>query len=126
MTNSSWHRLKARVDRLGDEVATLAYAARDPRTPWYAKAVVVGVVGLALSPIDPIPDFVPVLGYLDDLVFVPAGVLLARKLVPEAVLRDARDRAAEAEGGRARWIAAALIVVAWLLLAALALRALAG
>ena len=122
----SRHELRARVDQLGIDVATLAYAARDPRTPWYAKALVLTVVGLALSPVDPIPDFVPVLGYLDDLVFVPAGVLLARRLVPDPVLSDARERATEAEGGRVRWIVAALIVVAWLLLAALALRFVLG
>ncbi|MFB6096396.1 MAG: YkvA family protein [Haloferacaceae archaeon] len=112
--------LRERIDRLRREVAALSVALVDPRTPWYAKAVLALTVGLAASPIDPIPDVVPVLGYLDDLVFVPAGILLARALTPEGVLADARERAAEgAVPRRIRWGVAALIVLGWLVTAVL-------
>lgn len=77
-------------------VVYLAY--RDPRTPWYAKAVATSVVAYALSPIDLIPDFIPVIGYLDDLLLVPAGLALAMRLIPDEVLEEARQAVA-AEGG---------------------------
>lgn len=100
-------------------------AARDPRVPWYAKLVAVAVVAYALSPIDLIPDFIPVLGYLDDAVIVPAGILLAVKLVPADLMRAFRAAAVSAEGERALgkrgaaivvvlWIAAAVVAAAWL------------
>ncbi|MFB6217580.1 MAG: YkvA family protein [Halobacteriaceae archaeon] len=104
--------LRQRVRALREEVAALAVAARDPRTPWYARALLGLVVGLAVSPVDPIPDFVPVLGHLDDLVFVPLGVALARRAVPGEVLADARERAGEPDGA-AGWVGAALVVLAW-------------
>jgi len=86
-------RLLAR--RLKNEITTLYLAARDPRTPWYAKAIIACVVAYALSPIDLIPDFIPVLGYLDDLLLLPLGIYLALKLIPAEVLIDARRRAGE-------------------------------
>lgn len=109
-----------RLRRLRRETTALAHAARDPRTPWYAKAVLLLVVGLAVSPVDPIPDVIPVLGYLDDLLFVPAGVLLVRRLVPEDVMADARTRAEDPGTDRwGRFVAVAVVVayvcvVAWL------------
>ncbi|HUF92352.1 MAG TPA: DUF1232 domain-containing protein [Candidatus Limnocylindria bacterium] len=113
---------KAAARRLERDVYALAFAVRDPRVPWYAKAVAACVVAYALSPIDLIPDFIPVLGYLDDLVLVPLGVWLVVRLVPAAVLSECRARA-DAVSGRARsWGAAAVIVAIWLLLAILALR----
>src|SRR4051812_9464505 len=69
-------------------------AARDPRTPWYAKALALCVAGYALSPIDLIPDFIPVLGYLDDAVIVPLGILAVVKLIPSDVMADSRAAAA--------------------------------
>src|SRR5918994_7375527 len=69
-------------------------AARDPRTPWYARALAVGVAGYALSPIDLIPDFIPILGYLDDVVIVPLGILVVVKLIPSQVMQDSRAAAA--------------------------------
>jgi len=94
---------------------TLYLAARDPRTPWYAKAMIACVVAYALSPIDLIPDFIPVLGYLDDLVLLPLGIYLALKLIPTEVLIDARRRATEAPATLPkRWSAALLIVILWL------------
>ena len=85
--------LKRRVRALKAEVIALYYATKDPRTPWYAKALVFFVVAHTLSPIDLIPDFVPVLGYLDDLVLVPLGIALALRLMPPAVMAESRARA---------------------------------
>ena len=82
--------LKQRARHLKAETFALYLAARDPRTPWYAKLLVAGIVAYAVSPIDLIPDFVPVLGYLDDLILIPAGIALAIKLVPDSVLADCR------------------------------------
>lgn len=88
------------MDRLRDwartikcDVVALYLAARDPRVPWLAKVVAVCVVAYALSPIDLIPDFIPVLGYLDDLILVPLGILLAVRLVPDDVMADLRSKA---------------------------------
>lgn len=111
--------LKKLVGHLKTETFALYLAARDPRTPWYAKVVVVGVVAYAFSPIDLIPDFIPVLGYLDDLILVPLGIYLAVKLVPPAVLLDCRARAQQSmqTAKRVSLAAAAVIVAIWLTLA---------
>lgn len=74
------------------DVKALALAARDPRVPWYAKAIAIAVVAYALSPIDLIPDFIPVLGYLDDVVIVPAGIVLAVRCIPADVMNEFRQR----------------------------------
>jgi uncharacterized membrane protein YkvA (DUF1232 family) len=110
---------KARARRLKVEVHALSLATRDPRVPWYAKALAACVVAYAFSPIDLVPDFIPVLGYLDDLVLIPLGVLAVRRMVPAAVLDDcrARARAAMAQGEPVSWTAAAVIVAIWLALA---------
>ena len=95
--------LKQRARHLKAETFALYLAARDPRTPWYAKLLVAGIVAYAVSPIDLIPDFVPVLGYLDDLILIPAGIALAIKLVPDSVLADCRAKAKETfNNGRPR------------------------
>lgn len=88
-------RLKQRARELKVETYALYLAARDRRTPWYAKLLVAGIVAYAFSPIDLIPDFVPILGYLDDLVLIPLGIALAIKLVPRHVMNDCRLRARE-------------------------------
>ena len=93
----------------------LYLAARDPRVPWYAKALAIGVAAYALSPIDLIPDFIPVLGYLDDLLIVPAGIVLAVRLIPPDVLAEHRERATAAANRPASRFAAAVIVVVWML-----------
>jgi len=106
-------RLLAR--RLKNEIMTLYLAARDPRTPWHAKAIIACVVAYALSPIDLIPDFIPVLGYLDDLLLLPMGIYLALKLIPAEVLIDARRRAAETSNNLPKsWSAAVIIIILWL------------
>ena len=109
---------RQRVRQIKREAHALFLAARDPRTPWYAKVVAGGVVAYAFSPIDLIPDFVPVLGYLDDLVLVPLGILLAIRLIPAPVLAECRERALSASERPTSRAAAAAIVALWLLLAA--------
>src|SRR2546428_7199402 len=89
---------KEDANRLKTEVVALYLASKDPRTPWYAKLLLALVIRYALSPIDLIPDFIPVLGYLDDLIIVPAGLSAVRKMVPPDVLRACRERVC---GGRA-------------------------
>ena len=85
----SW-RDKARA--LKREALALSFACRDPRTPWYAKALGAAVLAYVLSPIDLVPDFIPVLGWLDDLILVPLGVLAVRALIPAGVLAECRER----------------------------------
>jgi uncharacterized membrane protein YkvA (DUF1232 family) len=106
------------------DVVALWIAARDQRTPWYAKAVAGGVAAYALSPIDLIPDFVPVLGYVDDLLVVPLGVLLAIKLIPAELMTEyralavSRDRPVSKAGLAvivAIWLVSALLIGWWLL-----------
>ena len=80
--------------RIKRDVVAVYFAARDARTPWPARCLAVAVAAYALSPIDLIPDFIPVLGYLDDLLIVPLGLLLVIRMLPPAVLQDARDKAA--------------------------------
>jgi uncharacterized membrane protein YkvA (DUF1232 family) len=113
--------LKQRARHLKAETVALYLAARDPRTPWYVKLLVAGIVAYAFSPIDLIPDFVPVLGYLDDLILIPLGIALAIKLVPHSVLAECRTRAQETmqNGKPVSRVAGAVIVVIWLVLAAL-------
>jgi len=113
--------LKRRAHALRAETFALYLAARHAQTPWYAKLLVAGIVAYALSPIDLIPDFIPVLGYLDDLVLVPLGIVLAIKMIPPPVLEECRERARAALGGDrpVSRAAAAVIVAIWLALAAL-------
>ena len=86
--------LRAKAAAIKRDVHALYLAARDPRVPWYAKAVAVAVAAYAISPIDLIPDFIPVLGQLDDLVLLPIGIALAIRLVPREVLEEKRAQAA--------------------------------
>ena len=113
-------RLKACASRLRSETHALYLAVRDPRTPWYAKALGICIVAYALSPIDLIPDFIPVLGYLDDIIIVPAGLWTIRHLIPREVLAESRERARTATITRNNR-AAAVIIAIWL--TALALTA---
>ena len=110
-------RLKAWADRIKRDVLALWLAARDRRTPWAAKAVAAGVVAYALSPIDLIPDFIPVLGLLDDAVLLPLGILLAVRLIPGALMAEFR---AAAEGVRRPLSRAGAVLVVGLWLAAVA------
>jgi len=107
-------RLKERARPIKRDALALYIACRDPRTPWYAKALAGLVVAYALSPIDLIPDFVPVLGYLDDLVIVPAGIVLVVRLVPAAVMQEAREKAARMAARPTSRAGAAIVVGVWL------------
>lgn len=111
---------KQRARQLKRETYALYLAYRDPRVPWYAKLIAACVVAYAFSPIDLIPDPIPVLGYLDDLVLVPLGIALALKLIPAEVMAECRAQAAAAEDRPTNWLAAAVIVLIWLGVAALA------
>lgn len=117
-------RMKAWARSIKRDLTTLWLAARHPDVPWYAKAIAAATVAYALSPIDLIPDFVPVLGYLDDLVIVPAGILLAVRLIPAGTLAELRRRS-DAVGRLptsrtgliavvAIWLAAAAALALWL------------
>jgi len=112
---------KQRARRLKTETYALYLAYRDPRVPWYARLFAVCVVGYAFSPIDLIPDPIPVLGYLDDLVLIPLGVALALKMIPPAMMAECREKAQAvmSQGKPTNWVAAAVIVAIWIGLAAL-------
>ena len=103
------------------DAVALWIAARDPRTPWYAKMVAAAVAAYALSPIDLIPDFVPVLGYLDDLLIVPAGIMLAVALISDDLMAEFRAEAARREGQPRSRNGALVIVAVWVAAAALLL-----
>jgi uncharacterized membrane protein YkvA (DUF1232 family) len=111
-------RLARWAHALKRESLALYYAARDARTPWYAKVLAGAIVAYALSPIDLIPDFIPVLGYLDELLLLPAAIWLALRLVPEPVLADARRRAEAALERPTSRVAAVVIVLVWIACAA--------
>src|SRR5687768_10738683 len=121
-----FERLRQWARTVKQDVLMLYLAARDPRVPWYAKVVAACVVAYALSPIDLIPDFIPVLGYLDDLVLVPLGVALVVRLIPADVLAECRTRAHHVSRRARSWLAAVVIVGIWLLLAVFILRCTLG
>ena len=112
---------KLRARQVKVETYAIYLACRDPRTPWCARLLAVCVAGYAFSPIDLIPDFIPVLGYLDDLILVPLGIAFVRKLIPAAVLAECRQKALTAmgQGEPTNWVAASVIIAVWLLLAGL-------
>ncbi|MCL5774098.1 MAG: YkvA family protein [Firmicutes bacterium] len=110
-----------RVEELKVEIYAIYLACKDHRTPWYAKAFAACVVGYAFSPLDLIPDFIPVIGYLDDFVLVPIGIALAIKMIPRAVMAECREKSQEFMGEHmlVNWIAAGIIIIIWLILAVL-------
>jgi len=114
----SW---KKRANQLKQEVFALWIAYRKPGVPWYAKAFCALVVAYAFSPIDLIPDFIPVLGYLDDLVLIPLGVALVIKMIPTDILSTAREEALQrmTEGKKDNWVIGSLIVLLWVVVVVL-------
>ncbi|MDX8460631.1 YkvA family protein [Mesorhizobium humile] len=110
---------KRRARKIKRDVVALWIAARDPRVPWYAKAAAGAVAAYALSPIDLIPDFIPIIGYLDDLLIVPVGIMLAVKLVPSDLMQEFREEAMRREKPVSK-AGLAFIITLWVL-AALAL-----
>ena len=119
-----WSELKNWARTIKRDTLATYFAVRDKRTPWFAKAVGFVVVAYALAPIDLIPDFIPVLGYLDDVILVPAGLWLAIRLVPRVVMEECRKRAEAASARPQSKLAGAVIVLIWLVVAALGARSL--
>ncbi|MBI4188422.1 MAG: DUF1232 domain-containing protein [Chloroflexi bacterium] len=116
----SW---KEKVKQLHAEVYVLFLAFKDPRTPWYARVFMAMVLAYFLSPLDLIPDFIPVLGYVDDLVIVPAGIYLARKMIPGGVLEEYRQKArSEPVDNKFKWGGAVIIILVWILVLYLLIR----
>jgi uncharacterized membrane protein YkvA (DUF1232 family) len=113
-------RLESWARKLKVEVYALYLAYKDPRVPWYARVFAAVIVGYAFSPIDLIPDPVPVLGYLDDLILIPLGIALAIKMIPPPVLAECREKARNAKDRPVSKVAAVVVVVVWFTLAALA------
>lgn len=107
-------RLKEWARAIKRDVHALYLASRDPRVPWYAKALAVAVAGYALSPIDLIPDFIPVVGYLDDLIIVPLGVMLVVRLIPPDIMAEHRELAAAAQERPISRTAAIIVVCVWI------------
>lgn len=115
-------QLKEEIQKLKTDTCALYLAYKDQRVPWYAKVIIVATIGYALSPIDLIPDFIPILGQLDDLVIVPAGVFLALKMIPEDVLNEYREKAKFLDYRPKNWVAVYIIVLIWLVSVYLFLR----
>jgi len=118
--------LRARARQVKIDLIALSLAARDPRTPWYAKLIIAGCVAYAVSPVDLVPDFIPVLGLIDDLIFIPIALALAIRFIPDEVLADCRSRAGEIAQRRTSRVAAVIIIAVWIALAALGAYLLLG
>ena len=116
--------LRERASALKREVTALGLAVQDPRTPWLARILAVAVIAYAFSPIDLIPDFIPLLGYLDDLILVPAGIAIVIRMIPSEVMADARRHGdtLDAKKPWLRYLAAAIIVLVWLAVLAWCVR----
>jgi uncharacterized membrane protein YkvA (DUF1232 family) len=114
---------KQQVKRLKLEIYAIYLVYQDPRVPWYARLFAAGVVGYAFSPIDLIPDPIPILGYLDDLILIPLGIILTLKMIPLEVMVECREKAqlVISQGKPTNWVAAGIIIAIWILLAALAI-----
>jgi uncharacterized membrane protein YkvA (DUF1232 family) len=119
MNLEAWKR---RTRQLSAQTYALYLAYRHPRTPWYAKIFAALIVGYIFSPIDPIPDFIPGVGLLDEMVIVPIGVLIAAKMIPWQVMEECQMKAQEVAKGEkpVNRVAAVIVVAAWLLCVALA------
>ena len=119
MNSQAWKR---RARQLTAQTYTIYLAYRHPGAPWYAKVFVALVIGYVFSPIDPIPDFIPGVGLLDEMIVVPLGVVLARKMIPEEVFAECKEKAREVEEGKkpVSLVAAVAVVGIWLVCVTLA------
>jgi len=110
------NNLKLKVKILKKEIGALYLAYKRRDVPWYAKVVVLLVVGYALSPIDIIPDFIPVLGYLDDLILIPIGVAFAIRLIPKDIMNECREQSENIfkDGKPKNWVAGGIIIFIWI------------
>lgn len=109
-------KLKKRAESVKFDIIAISLSIKDKRTPWYAKCMIAFTISYALSPVDLIPDFIPILGYLDDLVILPILITASIKLIPEDVLADCRFKAQEniKITQRSGWITAIVIIIIWL------------
>jgi len=109
-------KIKEWAKQLKGKVFVLFFSYKDPRTPWYAKLWAVCVVAYAFSPIDLIPDFIPVLGYLDDVILIPIGITIALRMIPHAVIRDCTIQAEERllQGKPKNWFVGMIIILLWI------------
>ena len=124
---NAFQKLRQKAREIKSQVYVLYYAARHPRTPWYAKALIAAVVAYALSPIDLIPDFVPVLGYLDDVILLPLGITLALKLISHDVLAECAEQARQTQEKTSKsWKAAVVLVTIWLVVAVVIVKVVWG
>lgn len=110
-------KIKTIAKKLKQELFVLYLSYKDARTPWYAKAFAISVVAYAFSPIDLIPDFIPILGYLDDLILVPLGISLSLKLIPSIIVEENREKAEilKKKGKPQNWFMGILFITIWLL-----------
>ncbi|ANG62942.1 hypothetical protein A8C75_10890 [Marinobacterium aestuarii] len=115
MKQTLFQRLRHWARALKQEVHALWLAARDPRTPWLATLLALITAGYALSPIDLIPDFIPVIGYLDDLILLPLGVMLSVRMIPAEVMLHCRAEAQAAASRPVSRVAAAIVILVWIL-----------
>jgi uncharacterized membrane protein YkvA (DUF1232 family) len=115
----TFEKAKAWARAIRRDAVAVWIAARDPRVPWYAKALGLAIAAYALSPIDLIPDFIPVLGYVDDVIILPLGILLAVHLIPPALMTEFRAEAERRQAKPRSIVAAAVIVAIWITTAAL-------
>lgn len=111
-------KIKSWAKNLKKQIFILYFAYKDERVPWYAKLFTAGVVAYTFSPIDLIPDFIPILGYLDEVILVPIGIMFAMKMIPKAVIADCEIKAEELmiSGKPKNWVAGSLILLLWSLL----------
>ncbi|WP_018249102.1 YkvA family protein [Orenia marismortui] len=108
--------LQQQVKELKAKVYILYYAYKDSRLPWYSKLFIVLVIGYALSPIDLIPDFIPVLGYLDDLILLPIGIILALKLIPDNLYEEFKEKAEISMDNQVSRIGVVFVIIVWIVL----------
>jgi uncharacterized membrane protein YkvA (DUF1232 family) len=117
---SKW---KQKSNLLKTEIRALYLAYKHPKTPWYAKVCMAVVLGYAISPIDLIPDFIPILGYLDDLIIIPAGIYLSIKMIPQGVMQECREKAkSDKFSTKSKWIMVGIIISVWILVIILAVK----
>lgn len=113
---------KSKAQALKRDALAVWYASYDKRTPWYARLLAVVVAAYALSPVDLVPDFIPVLGYLDDLILIPAGIALTLRLIPPEVMTVARNKAESSLAKPSPWWMTLIIIIVWVGVLALLLH----
>lgn len=110
---------KIKLNNLKKEIGALYLASKREDVPWYAKVVILLIVGYALSPIDLIPDFIPIIGYLDDIIILPIGIIFAIRLIPNNIMKECREQSENIfkNGKPKNWVAAGIIIFIWIIIA---------